>query len=105
MYIINYFAAAFTQKIMDNNTSSEKMIPLKKNIIRNIQMVTNDYSIEKISLAIDEVLSATNETDEQILTRVVMKQLLDKANQTSKKKRTSPKQKPLTSDMVNYIIG
>ena len=68
-------------------------------------MVTNDYSIEKISLAIDEVLSATNETDEQILTRMVMKQLLDKANQTSKKKRTSPKQKPLTSDMVNYIIG
>lgn len=100
-----YKQAAFTQKIMDNNTSSEKMIPLKKNIIRNIQMVTNDYSIEKISLAIDEVLSATNETDEQILTRVVMKQLLDKANQTSKKKRTSPKQKPLTSDMVNYIIG
>ena len=82
---------AFAEKIMESAESDEKKIPLKKNIIHNIEMVVADYTSDRIAAAVDRVLISTDETDEKVLTRVVMKLLTDSEKETPTKKKKSKK--------------
>ena len=79
-------------------------IPLKKNIIHNIEMVVADYTSDRIAAAVDRVLISTDETDEKVLTRVVMKLLTDSEKETPTKKQKSKKKPLQTSDMVKFIV-
>lgn len=95
---------AFAEKIMESAEADEKKIPLKKNIIHNIEMVVADYTSDRIAAAVDRVLISTDETDEKVLTRVVMKLLTDSKKETPTKKQKSKKKPLQTSDMVKFII-
>lgn len=95
---------AFAEKIMESAEADEKKIPLKKNIIHNIEMVVADYTSDRIAAAVDRVLISTDETDEKVLTRVVMKLLTDSEKETPTKKKKSKKKPLQTSDMVKFII-
>lgn len=95
---------AFAEKIMESAEADEKKIPLKKNIIHNIEMVVADYTSDRIAAAVDRVLISTDETDEKVLTRVVMKLLTDSEKETPTKKQKSKKKPLQTSDMVKFII-
>lgn len=95
---------AFAEKIMESAEADEKKIPLKKNIIHNIEMVVADYTSDSIAAAVDRVLISTDETDEKVLTRVVMKLLTDSEKETPTKKKKSKKKPLQTSDMVKFII-
>ena len=72
---------------MESAEADEKKIPLKKNIIHNIEMVVADYTSDRIAAAVDRVLISTDETDEKVLTRVVMKLLTDSKKETPTKKQ------------------
>ncbi len=95
---------AFAEKIMESAEADEKKIPLKRNIIHNIEMVVADYTSDRIAAAVDRVLISTDETDEKVLTRVVMKLLTDSKKETPTKKQKSKKKPLQTSDMVKFII-
>lgn len=95
---------AFAEKIIESAEADEKKIPLKKNIIHNIEMVVADYTSDRIAAAVDRVLISTDETDEKVLTRVVMKLLTDSKKETPTKKQKSKKKPLQTSDMVKFII-
>ena len=95
---------AFAEKIMESAEADEKKILLKKNIIHNIEMVVADYTSDRIAAAVDRVLISTDETDEKVLTRVVMKLLTDSEKETPTKKQKSKKKPLQTSDMVKFII-
>ena len=95
---------AFAEKIMESAEADEKKILLKKNIIHNIEMVVADYTSDRIAAAVDRVLISTDETDEKVLTRVVMKLLTDSEKETPTKKKKSKKKPLQTSDMVKFII-
>lgn len=95
---------AFAEKIMESAEADEKKIPLKRNIIHNIEMVVADYTSDRIAAAVDRVLISTDETDEKVLTRVVMKLLTDSEKETPTKKQKSKKKPLQTSDMVKFII-
>lgn len=95
---------AFAEKIMESAEADEKKIPLKKNIIHNIEMVVADYTSDRIAAAVDRVLISTDEADEKVLTRVVMKLLTDSEKETPTKKQKSKKKPLQTSDMVKFII-
>ena len=56
---------AFAEKIMESAEADEKKIPLKRNIIHNIEMVVADYTSDRIAAAVDRVLISTDETDEK----------------------------------------
>ena len=89
---------------MESAEADEKKIPLKRNIIHNIEMVVADYTSDRIAAAVDRVLISTDETDEKVLTRVVMKLLTDSEKETPTKKKKSKKKPLQTSDMVKFII-
>lgn len=95
---------AFADKIAESEAANSKLLPLKKNIMRNIQMVTDDYSDEKISATIDKIFEQTDELDEKLLTRVVMKYLSGMDRPTAKKKTKPKKGKPSHTDMVKFIV-
>ena len=95
---------AFAEKIIESAEADEKKIPLKKNIIHNIEMVVADYTSDRIAAAVDRVLISTDETDEKVLTRVVMKLLTDSKKETPTKKQKNKKKPLQTSDMVKFII-
>lgn len=95
---------AFAEKVIESAEADEKKIPLKKNIIHNIEMVVADYTSDRIAAAVDSVLISTDETDEKVLTRVVMKLLTDSKKETPTKKQKSKKKPLQTSDMVKFII-
>lgn len=67
-------------------------------------MVVADYTSDRIAAAVDRVLISTDETDEKVLTRVVMKLLTDSEKETPTKKQKSKKKPLQTSDMVKLII-
>lgn len=89
---------------MESAEADEKMFPLKKNIIHNIEMVVADYTPDRIAAAVDKVLVSTDETDEKVLTRAVMKLLTNPEKEAPIKKQKGKKKPPQTSDMVKFII-
>lgn len=82
-------------------------IPMGENQYANIDFENTlfvDYTSDRIAAAVDRVLISTDETDEKVLTRVVMKLLTDSKKETPTKKQKSKKKPLQTSDMVKFII-
>lgn len=96
--------AAFAEKITADEAADKELLPLKKNVIRNIQMVMDDYSAEKIAIVIDKVFETNKDIDEKTLTRVVVKYLTETDKPEPKKAPRKKKGKSLTPDMVKFIL-
>ena len=96
--------AAFAEKITADEAADKELLPLKKNDIRNIQMVMDDYSAEKIAIVIDKVFETNKDIDEKTLTRVVVKYLTETDKPEPKKAPRKKKGKSLTPDMVKFIL-
>lgn len=96
--------AAFAEKITADEAADKELLPLKKNVIRNIQMVMDDYSAEKIAIVIDKVFETNKDIDEKALTRVVVKYLTETDKPEPKKAPHKKKGKSLTPDMVKFIL-
>lgn len=96
--------AAFAEKITADEATDKELLPLKKNVIRNIQMVMDDYSAEKIAIVIDKVFETNKDIDEKTLTRVVVKYLTETDKLEPKKAPRKKKGESLTPDMVKFIL-
>ncbi len=96
--------ADFSATILEKGAEADKNLSLKRKVIRNIQVVTLDYSESKIAAYVDEVLHTAPDSDEAVLTRTVMKLLTGKKTSTATKKKPSQNMKPESQSMVKYIM-
>ena len=73
--IINTKQESFLEEIVNNE--NQLRINLKENVIKNIQICLDDYTLETISLAFDKVykIKINRNKDERELTRLTVKQL------------------------------
>ena len=85
--------ADFAATILEKGAEADKNLSLKRKVIRNIRVVTLDYSENKIAACVDEVLHTAPNSDEAVLTRTVMKLLAGKKTTTSTKKTPIQKHK------------
>ncbi len=96
--------AAFAEKITEDEAADKELLPLKKNVIRNIQMVMDDYSAEEIAAVIDKVFETSKDVDEKTFTRVVVKHLTEKDKPEQKRALRKKKGESLTPNMVKFIL-
>ena len=96
--------ADFAAPILEKGAEADKNLSLKRKVIRNIRVVTLDYSENKIAACVDEVLHTASDSDEAVLTRAVMKLLAGKKTTTSTKKTPSKNIKLKSQSMVKYIM-
>ena len=96
--------AAFAEKITEDEAADKELLPLKKNVIRNIQMVMDDYSAEEIAVVIDKVFETSKDIDEKTLTRVVVKHLTEKDKPEPRKVPRKKRGESLTPDRVKFIL-
>lgn len=96
---------AFLLCLRENYEAADKaLLPLKKNVIRNIQMIMDDYSAEEIAVVIDKVFETGKDIDEKALTRVVVKCLTEKDKPEPKKTPRKKNGESLTPGMVKFIL-
>ena len=96
--------ADFATTILEKGAEADKNLSLKRKVIRNIRVVTLDYSENKIAACVDEVLHTAPDSDEAVLIRAVMKLLAVKKTTTSTKKTPSKNIKLKSQSMVKYIM-